>query len=465
MFHKEFYPTPNFVAQKMAEGYKDAKYVLDPSAGKGDLLSPFLGRYSTTKVFGIECNMELCEILRGNGVKVLGHDFFGYDGTDRFDLVIMNPPFSNGIDHLLHAWEVCKGADVVCLLPTAVATERNTEKRELLGSIIDRYGDVSEIGEVFDGNAERSANVSVSIIRLKRSESDQLGVLEFVPKQEEETESIFDEQSSGLVRRDRVGQVVSQYHGAMDGFEMMFAGMAKIRASVGSLLSEYSVEDAMVAAAKTGDYMESRGDFNRILKKECWNTLFTDGKFKQMISSAVAKDFDKFLRDNENMSFSEENIKMVFGSLFESRDDIFKQAISDAFDYLTKYHSENRDHIEGWKTNDRWKVKRKFILPYVIGHNKDWGWETYSGRLDLLRDVEIALCYLTGKNMDTIDTAADVIRMAAINDKQSNRINIESEFFQITCYKKGTGHFVFKEEELWNRFNRQACRDRMWLPE
>jgi hypothetical protein len=42
---------------------------------------------------------------------------------------------------------------------------------------------------------------------------------------------------------------------------------------------------------------------------------------------------------------------------------------------------------------------------------------------------------------------------------------IESEFFKIKYHKKGTAHFIFKDEWLWNRFNIVACKGKNWLPE
>jgi hypothetical protein len=42
---------------------------------------------------------------------------------------------------------------------------------------------------------------------------------------------------------------------------------------------------------------------------------------------------------------------------------------------------------------------------------------------------------------------------------------VESTFFKIKCYQKGTGHFEFKDTGLWDRFNRIACEGKKWLPD
>ena len=41
---------------------------------------------------------------------------------------------------------------------------------------------------------------------------------------------------------------------------------------------------------------------------------------------------------------------------------------------------------------------------------------------------------------------------------------IESEFFGIKYFKKGTAHFIFKDEWLWHKFNIVACQGKNWLP-
>ena len=39
----------------------------------------------------------------------------------------------------------------------------------------------------------------------------------------------------------------------------------------------------------------------------------------------------------------------------------------------------------------------------------------------------------------------------------------ESEFFIIRCFKKGTLHIIFKDEDLWHRFNIAATEGKMML--
>jgi len=140
--------------------------------------------------------------------------------------------------------------------------------------------------------------------------------------------------------------------------------------------------------------------------------------------------------------------------------DIFKQNITDVFDYLTKYHKENRVHIEGWKTNDRWMVKKKFILPYIVDYKREWGMSQSFNRSSELSDIDTAMCTITGKRIE------DISKISSAIDKGCREgWPVESEFFRIVCYQKGTGHFEFLDDGLWDRFNRLACEGKKWLKE
>ena len=119
MFHKEFYPTPDAVIDIMLDKIKDsARYYLDPSAGKGDVVDKIhqRNRWVKVSVDCIEINHDLASILSNKNCRVVGDDFLNYVGVCYYDAIVMNPPFSNGVDHLLKAWEFIYEGEIVCLL-------------------------------------------------------------------------------------------------------------------------------------------------------------------------------------------------------------------------------------------------------------------------------------------------------------------------------------------------------------
>src|SRR5690606_17747656 len=149
MFDKEFYPTPRQVIEKMLfeADIKDTHYILDPSAGKGDILKAVKSRFSNyyndigdRKLYGIEINQDLLSILRDNEIQILADDFLEYVPSMSFDRILMNPPFSNGDEHLLHAWDILDKGKIVCLLNAETIKNPYTKKRKLLSHIISENG-------------------------------------------------------------------------------------------------------------------------------------------------------------------------------------------------------------------------------------------------------------------------------------------------------------------------------------
>lgn len=58
------------------------------------------------RVHCIESEPELRAAIRGKGYPLVGTDFLTFWPDEKYDLIIMNPPFSNGDVQLLHAWEI-----------------------------------------------------------------------------------------------------------------------------------------------------------------------------------------------------------------------------------------------------------------------------------------------------------------------------------------------------------------------
>ncbi len=109
MFDKSFYPTPINTIIDMLSGIKigNKNSILEPSAGKGDILDYLKDKYhSRINLYAIEKNQELQLILKGKGYKVLTDNFLSFDPLNQFDLIIINPPFEDGVKHLLKAWEI-----------------------------------------------------------------------------------------------------------------------------------------------------------------------------------------------------------------------------------------------------------------------------------------------------------------------------------------------------------------------
>lgn len=126
--------------------------ILEPSAGKGDLLNVIKERISSwhrtpkNKLYAIEQNHELKAILRDKGFRVVGSDFLQYRPEVQLDLIVMNPPFSNADEHILHAWNILEEGEIVALCNRETIDNPHSERRKLLERVIyDNSGTVENL--------------------------------------------------------------------------------------------------------------------------------------------------------------------------------------------------------------------------------------------------------------------------------------------------------------------------------
>jgi hypothetical protein len=168
---------------------KDARYFLEPSAGKGDIAdvirnpttyeefvadnpeyeeqrksdrgSGYWGESrndSRIHVDVIENYPDLISVLHGKEYDVVGYDWLTYDGVSYYDAIVMNPPYSEGAKHCLKAFDFMHNGEIVCLLNEETIKNPYTEERKRLVKIIEQFGDVEYLGDCFS-TAERQTSV------------------------------------------------------------------------------------------------------------------------------------------------------------------------------------------------------------------------------------------------------------------------------------------------------------------
>ena len=100
----QLFPTPPALAARMVElaGIEETHRVLEPSAGTGSILRLIGNRPDKVAV---EINGQLVRGLL-SGLQVHHGDFLDCnDELGKFDRIVMNPPFADGLDirHITHA--------------------------------------------------------------------------------------------------------------------------------------------------------------------------------------------------------------------------------------------------------------------------------------------------------------------------------------------------------------------------
>ena len=87
----EFFPTPkNVISKMLAKINPDARYYLEPSAGRGDIAEAINDRdgYGYSRrgkdIDCIESSGDLCAILRDKEFSIVGFDWLTYDGVSYY---------------------------------------------------------------------------------------------------------------------------------------------------------------------------------------------------------------------------------------------------------------------------------------------------------------------------------------------------------------------------------------------
>lgn len=167
-----FFPTPRGLIDHMLDhaDIGPGMSVLEPSAGKGDILDAIMERHADDNLstHAIEPNFSLRSILGLKGHNVVDHDFMQHAG--QYDRVVMNPPFERGQDmeHVKHAFGMLKpGGKLV-----AVMAGGNSGKRpEFDQWVNEQGGTVDELppGSFSGSDAFRQTGVNTKMVVISKN--------------------------------------------------------------------------------------------------------------------------------------------------------------------------------------------------------------------------------------------------------------------------------------------------------
>lgn len=131
----DFFPTPAELVKKVHSlvEIKSDDLILEPSAGAGDLIRGL----DKKNIVCVELNSILATILKEKKYNVKNIAFEDFEPEQKFDKILMNPPFSKRLDakHILRAFEMLKnGGELVAIHSCGIlyATDKiSTEFRNL----------------------------------------------------------------------------------------------------------------------------------------------------------------------------------------------------------------------------------------------------------------------------------------------------------------------------------------------
>lgn len=143
----DFFPTPEEYAADLVDrlGIEPGMVVLEPSAGHGMLAEA--ARDAGATVEAVEVASDLRDILEEKGFSLVGNDFMETTPSQRYDAVVMNPPFSNDmdIDHVRHAFGHLKPGGRLAAIVSSMAGQRSNKKNKAFREWLDDLGASEEM--------------------------------------------------------------------------------------------------------------------------------------------------------------------------------------------------------------------------------------------------------------------------------------------------------------------------------
>lgn len=421
---RTFYPTPESLAEELTAGYdwKTVQSVLEPSAGKGDLArkagyrmyqkrmgyAPYDERsrkeaITSTDIDCIEIDPTLRAILEGQGFRVVHNDFLTFETQKRYDLILMNPPFDHGAEHLLKALELqSHGGKIACILNAETLRNPYTAARQRLVKELMAHGAEITYKERAFTDAERRTNVDIAIIqveipKVKRDSS----IMDEMRKAPTYKAQEIPSQYAEMVRYNQIDEWVNRYN-----FEVA-CGIRLIEEY--RALEPFIVADPMEAYTHPILILKCLGDsgrdtsltvnsYIRQTRGKYWRAIFQQKTFTEKLTGNLLQELYDNVRQLMDYDFSVYNILTLVIKMNAKVVGGIEDTIVSLFDDWTRRSwnedSPNRHYYDGWKTNDCFSVRKKVIIPFYDAYDS-WDKRFRAYRvIQKFRDIEKVFDFL-----------------------------------------------------------------------
>ena len=486
-----FYPTPRSVAMKMARLVKwdYVSCVLEPSAGKGDLAREaayelYKGKHhyypdhDKVSEYVREADIDCVEIdpnrayLDEKGFRIVHDDFLTYHTNKRYDLIFMNPPFSDGAKHLWKALDMIKdGGQVVCLLNAQTIKNPFSYDRRLLVQKLDELGAAIEYMPGAFVEAERGTDTEIAMIyvSVEYAKTEDSWIMEHLRPAHKYVDGASDPEYEALAKGNFIDAIIDRYNYEVE------CGLRLIREwrAICPLIQDRIHDDKYASPILElkinhgNGYGPSENEYVRSTRKKYWVALFESPQFMQQLTSNLQNDLYSRVNELADYEFSAYNIYQLMEDMNKRVIGGIEQTIMNLFDDWTrKYHwdenAQNRHYFDGWCTNDAFAVNKKVIIP-LCAYTR---WTCCPDEFHAynvasrLADIEKVFNFLDGG----IAPDVDLNSVLSMVERTGQTRKVPTKHFFITFYKKGTCHIEFRNPDLLAKFNIFAARHKKWLP-
>ena len=420
----QFYPTPPSIAEKMLAGLdmRCIKTVLEPSAGKGDLIDsvarknlicgydrtldvdfceidPYL-RQICKYNFSAEKKAEICEewrpmqqksfssltesekqkyrrldnhldLFRKTAVHCVNDDFLTFRTYKHYDLIVMNPPFAEGDLHLLRAIEMQQrqGGSIVCLLNAETIRNPYTATRaQLAAKLKELSAEIQIVENAFSTDAERKADVDVAIIRIhiQPPPPDESDIWERM-KKSVASDEIHDPELKALITGDYIEQAITLYRTEVAATMEL---IRQYKALIPYMPSSLNPDNAygkdpiltIVVGTENPHYGFDQDSYMRTVRLKYWRALFSNKQFTGRLTSELRQKYNEQIERMGDYEFSAFNIKQIALEMQSQMTQGVEKAIMDLFEKLTYTHTYDPDFSSNRHYYNGWVTNKAWKI-------------------------------------------------------------------------------------------------------
>src|SRR5690625_5096777 len=423
--NKDFYPTPQALFRRLTENVRHfSGRILEPSAGAGDMIHHIKARASRDVIIdAIENDSRLISQLYTDGHNVVWDDFLTYKTYKEYDFIIMNPPFSNGVDHALKAIELAEAQLSACevfiiLNKETLNNDYSTKRQELLRKLDVHNADIEYVAEAFS-EAERKTDVEVALIRSVVIPEDKsgdvydkvIGSLSTNKADTDETEALSSALSTYVksheiqAKMDDIERMILEYELACkyvkDAYSA-FRAKERFISYVNEANKTFEEEIEHKRAEAEGREMDRRyrsGKFSTVvaerftaedlnnelerIRRGYWELILRTDDFREHLTRESTQKLNRQIEAATDLEINLTNVRMLLLAIQSNHTEMLTDSIINMFERITEYHmnqySTNVHYYNGWKTNDAYKINHKIIVPIGRSYFDSWDFgEDYS---------------------------------------------------------------------------------------
>ena len=486
----EFYPTPIELIDKMIKDidFHEIRDILEPEAGKGDIVDRIIEKCTynhrwcgTPKlnIDTIEIDTNLVHILKGKEYRVIHDDFLTFNTQKQYDLIIMNPPFSSGDKHLLKAIDMQQnGGGIVCILNAeTIKNPYSNVRKDLVNKLTHLNASIEYLQRTFS-NAEHSTNVEIALIKIFIPKKENTSFIFEKLKKSEIIDEFRQPEHQELIVDDYIKEIIDRYNIEIKaGIELINEYNAMKPFILKEIGSEYNNSSMLNLSINNSNQREiTVNNYIQAIRMKYWEALFRNPKFMGKLTDNLQRQYYNKISELKDYDFSFYNIYTIKLDMQQHLIKGIEDTILELFEeFSNKYSwinetSKNIHYYNGWKTNKAWKINKKVIIP-LNGFYERYEHRNYKrvkvydihfrySVVNKLSEVEKVLNYLDGNITENIS-----LERALDNAKQNYQTSeIDTKYFKLTFYKKGTCHLEFKNDDLLHKFNIYGSQKKNWLP-